>query len=43
VRAPWDDIATVVRGGGASGALRLSLALSLPAHALSLLLGVPLA
>jgi molybdate transport system permease protein len=43
VRAPWDDIASSLRGAGASEALRLSLVVSLTATALSLLLGVPLA
>lgn len=43
LRAPWDDIATSLRGAGAGEALRLSIVVSLAATGLSLLLGVPLA
>lgn len=43
VRAPWDDVASSLQGAGAGEALRLSIAVSLAATGLSLLLGVPLA
>lgn len=43
IRAPWGDLVTSLRGVGAGTALRLSLAVSLVATGLSVLLGVPLA
>src|SRR5512134_2573312 len=43
IRAPWSDLVASMQGAGATVALRLSVAVSLAATALSLLLGVPLA
>lgn len=43
IRAPWGDLVTSLRGVGAGTALRLSLAVSLVATGLSVLLGVPMA
>jgi molybdate transport system permease protein len=43
VRAPWGQLIETLRGVGASTALRLSIEVSLPATAISLLVGVPLA
>jgi molybdate transport system permease protein len=43
VRAPWSHAGTALTGVGASTAFRLSIAVSLAATAISLVLGVPLA
>jgi molybdate transport system permease protein len=43
VRAPWGQLIETLRGVGAATALRLSIEVSLPATAISLLVGVPLA
>jgi molybdate transport system permease protein len=43
IRAPWGRLVEMLRGVGASTALRLSLEVSLGATAISLLVGVPLA
>jgi molybdate transport system permease protein len=43
VRAPWSHLGSALTGVGASTALRLSIAVSLAATAISLVLGVPLA
>ena len=42
-RAPWSDVATVLRSHAARDALRLSLICSLSATALSVLFGLPIA
>jgi molybdate transport system permease protein len=43
IRAPWGNLASSLRGAGASAAFRLSVEVSLAATALSLVFGVPLA
>jgi molybdate transport system permease protein len=43
IRAPWGNLASSLRGAGASAAFRLSVEVSLAATALSVVFGVPLA
>ena len=43
IRAPWGDLVDSMSGAGAAAALRLSVAVSLAATALSVLFGVPIA